>query len=61
MDRRTELDEESDEWIDWDEGLHCPMGTKENRKEYPNRFTWTCCESPADAEPCCVGRHVPKG
>ncbi|KAF2817516.1 uncharacterized protein BDZ99DRAFT_565250 [Mytilinidion resinicola] len=52
-----ELDYEADTWIDWDEYAHGPRDTLQHREEYPDGFTWTCCDEPGDAEGCESGRH----
>ena len=48
-----ELDEEGDFWAD-DYG---DVDTSENREEYPDGFTWTCCEQPGLEPGCQLGRH----
>jgi hypothetical protein len=49
-----EPDYEHESWADaWHEAQY---PTKE---EYPECFTWTCCDQPGDAEGCQVNRHIP--
>ena len=46
-----ECDEDS--FVDWDEDCHGLMDTRENRKEYPENFVWTCCgEYLTESEGC---------
>lgn len=44
-------------WADWDEDVHGPMDTDEHREEWPENFTWTCCEKAGDDYGCEVGPH----
>ncbi|KAI1420835.1 hypothetical protein F5Y12DRAFT_787957 [Xylaria sp. FL1777] len=30
------------------------------REEWPEGFTWTCCEAHGDGKPCRIMRHIPK-
>ncbi|KAI0388961.1 hypothetical protein F5Y17DRAFT_463203 [Xylariaceae sp. FL0594] len=52
-----ECDWYSEEWADWDENCHGPIDTKENRLDYPNGFTWDCCDRPGSRRGCTRGRH----
>ncbi|KAI0019717.1 hypothetical protein F4780DRAFT_780210 [Xylariomycetidae sp. FL0641] len=52
-----ECDPYSGEWADWDENCHGDLDTPYNREEYPNGFTWTCCEKRGSDSPCTRGRH----
>ncbi|KAF8879310.1 hypothetical protein CPB84DRAFT_1852126 [Gymnopilus junonius] len=44
---------------DWDEYVHGPMDTLENRKEFPENFHWTCCDKNGTSEGCVKGQHKP--
>nr|GAT52468.1 predicted protein [Mycena chlorophos] len=55
-----ELEAEEDRFVDWDEDCHGPMDTDENRRAYPENFTWGCCESDGTAEGCVTGKHRPQ-
>lgn len=53
-----EVNEEA--FVDWDEDCHGPMDTSENRRQWPENFTWSCCEEDGTAEGCEVGEHEPE-
>jgi len=42
---------------DWDEDCHGPMDSEHNREEYPENFSWTCCNGGGMAEGCVTGKH----
>jgi hypothetical protein len=52
-----EVNEE--EFADHDENCHGPMDTPENRRDFPEGFTWTCCDGDGTAPGCVVGEHKP--
>ncbi|KDR78786.1 hypothetical protein GALMADRAFT_1268928 [Galerina marginata CBS 339.88] len=51
------LSEES--FVDWDEDCHGPMDTPENRRQYPENFSWTCCEENGLSNGCVRDQHKP--
>ncbi|KAF7312035.1 hypothetical protein MIND_00215600 [Mycena indigotica] len=55
-----DLEVEDDKFVDWDEDCHGPMDTRSNRREFPENFTWSCCEGDGTAGGCVNGRHRPK-
>ncbi|PPQ76526.1 hypothetical protein CVT26_013361 [Gymnopilus dilepis] len=48
-----------DGFEDWDEDVHGPMDTLENRRDYPDEFRWTCCDDDGTAEGCVRSQHKP--
>ena len=48
-----EVDYDAEGWADWDEDVHGPMDTDQNREEYPENFEWTCCGEAGDNESGC--------
>lgn len=30
------------------------------RKEFPEAFTWQCCNEPSDGKPCLIQKHMPR-
>ncbi|KAJ7220197.1 hypothetical protein GGX14DRAFT_493576 [Mycena pura] len=54
-----ELKADETKFVDWDEDCHGPVDTPENRDEYPDNFSWTCCNGDATAPGCVTGRHRP--
>ncbi|KAI0768103.1 hypothetical protein BD413DRAFT_444022, partial [Trametes elegans] len=46
-------------FVDWDEDTHGPMDTPSNRREYPDNFTWSCCDCDGTEPDCVVGEHEP--
>ncbi|RDB26004.1 hypothetical protein Hypma_006398 [Hypsizygus marmoreus] len=50
-----EVDEEG--FPDHDEDCHGPMDTPENRRNFPENFTWTCCGWTSSSEGCVHGVH----
>ncbi|KAI0784212.1 hypothetical protein C8Q75DRAFT_780533 [Abortiporus biennis] len=46
---------------DWDEEVHGPMDTKDNRIQYPDGFTWTCCNKDGTTDGCESDQHRPGG
>lgn len=58
--RIGELEVNEEEFADWDERCHGPMDTEENQLEYPENFTWTCCEGIGGSEGCEIARHEPE-
>ncbi|EIW57356.1 uncharacterized protein TRAVEDRAFT_125706 [Trametes versicolor FP-101664 SS1] len=51
---------EDDSWADWDENVHGPMDTEENRIQFPDQFTWSCCERDGTQPGCVQDEHQPK-
>lgn len=46
-------------FVDWDENCHGPMDTLANRRAYPEKFVWTCCEEDTESEGCVTQEHMP--
>ncbi|KAH8099986.1 hypothetical protein BXZ70DRAFT_198291 [Cristinia sonorae] len=46
------LEADETKFVDWDEDVHGPMDTPENRRDYPENFTWTCCNEDGVSEGC---------
>ena len=40
----AEMEVEDDMWEDHDEDIHGIIDSEELRKEYPENYTWSCCE-----------------
>lgn len=55
-----ELELNEDEWPDWDEDVHGPMDTEENRRQFPENFTWSCCDRDGTQPGCTEGEHEPE-
>ena len=55
-----EPDYTGDFWADHDEACHGIIDTDEMQAEYPEGFTWMCCDKPGTAEGCNTGRHIEK-
>ncbi|KAF8071642.1 hypothetical protein FPV67DRAFT_1577635, partial [Lyophyllum atratum] len=54
-----ELEVNEEEFVDWDEDCHGPMDTLDNRRSFPQNFTWTCCEGNGISDGCVRGIHRP--
>ncbi|KAF9007526.1 hypothetical protein BDQ17DRAFT_1238028 [Cyathus striatus] len=52
-----ELEVNEKEFADWDEDCHGPIDTTENRRLYPENFSWTCCDKDGMSEGCVHGEH----
>ncbi|KAG8159973.1 hypothetical protein KVR01_010610 [Diaporthe batatas] len=50
-------DDDDDFWADHDERCHGTIDTKEMREEYPEGFTWDCCDQVGTAPGCTKGHH----
>ncbi|KAF3388757.1 hypothetical protein F1880_004361 [Penicillium rolfsii] len=46
-----------DRWPDHDENCHGPIDTEENLRQYPESFTYQCCDRYGDEEPCVTDWH----
>ncbi|KAJ7039694.1 hypothetical protein C8F04DRAFT_949746 [Mycena alexandri] len=44
-------------FLDWDEDCHGPMDSAHDRDEYPENFSWSCCNGDGMAEGCVNGQH----
>ncbi|KAI0635710.1 hypothetical protein C8Q77DRAFT_587857 [Trametes polyzona] len=55
-----ELEVNEDAFVDWDEDVHGPMDTPENRESYPDNFIWTCCDLDGTKEGCTRDEHEPE-
>ncbi|KAJ7284452.1 hypothetical protein C8J57DRAFT_1288501 [Mycena rebaudengoi] len=51
------LEVNEDAFADWDERCHGPMDSLETREEYPENFSWSCCEGDGLTDGCEEGRH----
>ncbi|KAL1949269.1 hypothetical protein VTO73DRAFT_8150 [Trametes versicolor] len=49
-----------DAWPDWDEDVHGEMDTAENRRLYPENFTWSCCGCDGTELGCVENEHEPR-
>lgn len=47
-------------WPDWDEDVHGEMDTAENRRLYPENFTWSCCGCDGTEQGCVEDEHEPR-
>ncbi|KAG8626355.1 hypothetical protein KVT40_005300 [Elsinoe batatas] len=56
-DGELEVDWDGDFWADHDEDCHGTIDTEDMREEYPEGFTWSCCDEPGGSEGCQVGEH----
>ncbi|KAI0370344.1 hypothetical protein BV20DRAFT_995082 [Pilatotrama ljubarskyi] len=54
----SSADEEAFE--DWDDDVHGPKDTEENRRQYPENFIWTCCDE-IGTHPGCVEQEHEAG
>ncbi|KAK3935500.1 hypothetical protein QBC46DRAFT_358212 [Diplogelasinospora grovesii] len=52
-----EPDYDADIWADHDEDCHGTIDSDEMREEYPEGFTWTCCEKIGTKRGCKLGFH----
>lgn len=55
-----DLDDRSDEWMDWYHEDGDLPDTDEGRRAYPRGFEWTCCRRDGTGRPFTVSRHVPR-
>lgn len=44
-------------WADHDENHHGPIDTEEMREQFPEGFTWDCCNKVGTAPGCTKGHH----
>lgn len=56
---KGELEVDETQFADHDEACHGPMDTLENRRDFPQGFTWTCCDEDGSSEGCVHGEHRP--
>ncbi|KAJ6577500.1 hypothetical protein B0H19DRAFT_875417, partial [Mycena capillaripes] len=54
-----ELEVNEEKFEDWDERCHGPMDSEDNRQEYSENFSWTCCNVDGMTEGCVNGKHSP--
>jgi hypothetical protein len=54
-----EVDYDNDTWADHDENFHGPIDTPANRRQFPETFTWSCCDAQGAALDCKTSRHRP--
>ena len=55
-----DLEADEDAFVDWDENCHGPIDCDENREEYPENFTWSCCDLDGRSEGCEKAEHQPE-
>ncbi|KAJ7056705.1 hypothetical protein C8F01DRAFT_1086991 [Mycena amicta] len=55
-----DLEVDYEKFVDWDEDCHGPMDSRGNRRDYPENFTWSCCDADGTAPGCVNGRHRAK-
>ncbi|KAF7330221.1 hypothetical protein MVEN_02459200 [Mycena venus] len=48
-----ELEVNEAKFPDWDEDCHGPMDSEHNREQYPENFSWTCCNGDGMTEGVC--------
>lgn len=53
-----DLEADYERFVDWDEDVHGPMDSQENRRQYPENFVWSCCEKDGLVEGCTTGTHI---
>ncbi|PSS03824.1 hypothetical protein BD289DRAFT_478309 [Coniella lustricola] len=53
-----EVDEGSDLWAGWQEDVHGPLASAENREDYPQGFVWSCCDKTGTYPGCSKGYHL---
>ncbi|KAI1501863.1 hypothetical protein F5X99DRAFT_408671 [Biscogniauxia marginata] len=56
-DGELEIDDEHSTWDDWDENCFGRMDSEDNREEYPDGFTWNCCNKRGTDLGCTRGPH----
>lgn len=49
--------DDEDFWADHDEDCHGLIDTEEMREEFPEGFTWNCCDQVGTAPGCTKGHH----
>ncbi|KAI0078787.1 hypothetical protein K474DRAFT_1659959 [Panus rudis PR-1116 ss-1] len=54
-----DLEVNEDMFLDWDERCHGPMDTEENEKQFPENFTYNCCDKDGTSKGCVLDVHVP--
>ncbi|KAJ7510516.1 hypothetical protein B0H11DRAFT_1702112 [Mycena galericulata] len=52
-----DLEVDEAKFLDWDEDCHGPMDSPHNRDEYPENFSWSCCDGNGMTEGCVAGKH----
>jgi hypothetical protein len=52
-----EINHEHNTWDDWEEETRGDHDTDENREEYPEGFTWNCCDKDGRGEGCMTTAH----
>ncbi|KAI0545684.1 hypothetical protein F4679DRAFT_455154 [Xylaria curta] len=52
-----EMDDESSVWDDWEDWRSGDRFSKETEEEYPEGFTWDCCNQRGDSLGCTRGSH----
>ncbi|KAJ7589892.1 hypothetical protein C8J56DRAFT_936441 [Mycena floridula] len=56
-----ELEADESKFVDWDEDCHGPMDTLDNRSDFPENFTWSCCEGDGSSDGCVKRQHTADG
>ena len=61
-DDELEVDDDKYDWPDHDEDCHGVIDSFDMRLEYPENFTWACCDEDGGVtDGCTTGRHASKG
>ncbi|PPQ63568.1 hypothetical protein CVT24_004865 [Panaeolus cyanescens] len=55
-----DLEVDEDSFADHDEACHGPMDTAQNRRDFPQNFTWSCCGEDGTSSGCVTGSHRPQ-
>ena len=53
-----ELEVNEEMFADHDEDCRGPMDTKQNRRDFPEGFAWSCCNEDGSNAGCLMGQHV---
>lgn len=54
-----ELEADEDAFEDHDEYCHGPIDTESNRKDFPEKFFWNCCDNDGTSPGCEEDIHKP--
>ncbi|KAK5651495.1 hypothetical protein OQA88_11949 [Cercophora sp. LCS_1] len=52
-----DMEADYDLWPDHDEDCHGPVETSYNKRNYPEKFMWNCCDRYGDEPGCRMSRH----
>jgi hypothetical protein len=48
-------------FVDWEEDTHGPMDSVFNRRDFPEKYRWTCCDKDGTKEGCVHSTHRTAG